>query len=92
MIQALIEKAIIRGEKLSEEERSALLDWFARAENTAAPANPETGQISTPTQSDITAMVEQAMKASAPTYFPRLSDITSVMGKVVAGEFQAGNF
>lgn len=89
ILKDVIEKSIIRGEKLSEEERITLLDFFMRAEKSTT--NPVTGTISNPSQSDITAMVEVAIVSNARTFFPRVSDITNHIGLQSAGEFRVGN-
>ncbi len=85
---------VLRGERLTDEERLYLLDWMQRAENIATNSNPVTGQISIsgPTQYEIDVMVKQAMESSIKQYFPKLSDITQVAGLLMAGEFRSGNF
>jgi hypothetical protein len=73
MIGEIIEKAVIRGEVLSNEERNALLEFFARVERADTDVNRD-------------------VSASMSALFPRLSDISAIMGTVVAGEFRSGNF
>jgi hypothetical protein len=73
MIGEIIEKAVIRGEALSNEERNALLEFFARVERADTDVNRD-------------------VSASMSALFPRLSDISAIMGTVVAGEFRSGNF
>jgi hypothetical protein len=92
MITDLIERAVIRGERLNAEDRTILLDWFARADQSAAAVNPSTGKVSNITQTDINAMVDRAISAGLSSFFPRLSDVSTIMGTVVAGEFRTGNF
>jgi hypothetical protein len=86
---------ILGNQALSDNDRAYVLDWATRAENMPGGTNPVTGQITSqivgPTQHEIDTMVQQAITSSAGALFPRLSDISRVMGLMRAGEFRTGN-
>lgn len=91
MISGILERLLFKNEPISESERSQLLDWFERAEPMAAATNPETGQITTsPLQAEIRGIVEEALRSRQ--WIQNLSDISAILGTVVAGEFRSGNF
>lgn len=90
MIATILEKLLFKGQTVSEEERLILLDWFRRTESAASKTNPLTGRI-TPgiPQSDITAMVEEALKSRQ--WINNLAEISNKTGLQIAGEFRTGN-
>lgn len=91
-LKPIFEKLLI-SERLTEDERAYLLDWATRADSLTIGTNPITGQISVqsvgPTQPEIAAMVDQALKSRQ--WVNNLSDLSNQMGLIMAGEFRSGN-